>query len=250
MDIENYLKPLTNNERAVLLTAARVRGGMHYIERTQSISDDLSRYGRKVTKVPAAQVDKAVESLLAKGYITLEPKRGNYIFRERLWQRWRYAHNGSMATMISVFRKKMAGGLPAVDWVDIAIVTPVEDVKSAVDKYRHDAEMETLRERLVLADRVALRQKELENKMLRMCERYVAQFGGAAVTGKSPFREQSDPDLTHYMPYECDEIIREMSSTAKEMERWTFTRRDIERNAKRAAEELEGMMEKMGKVLA
>lgn len=244
MDIENYLKPLTNNERAVLLTAARVRGSMNYIERTQSISDDLGRYGRKVTKVPAVQVDKAVESLLAKGYITLEPKRGNYIFRDRLWQR-RHAHNGSAATMISVFRKKMAGGLAAVDWVDIAIVTPVEDVKSAVDKYRHDAEMETLRERLVQADRVALRQKELENKMLRMCERYVAQFGN-----ESPFREQSDPDLTHYMPYECDEIIREMSSTAKEMERWTFTRRDIERNAKRAAEELEGMMEKMGKVLA
>ena len=245
MDIENYLKPLTNNERAVLLTAARVRGSMNYIERTQSISDDLVRYGRKTTKVPAAQVDKAVESLLAKGYITLEPKRGNYTFRERLWQRWRYAHNGSMATMISVFRKKMAGGLAAVDWVDIAIVTPVHDVASAVEKHRRNEEMETLRERLVQADRVALRQKELENKMLRMCERYVAQF-----SSESPFREQSDPDLTHYMPYECDEIIREMSSTAKEMERWTFTRRDIERNAKRAAEEMESMMEKMGKVLA
>lgn len=237
MNIENYLKPLTNNERAVLFYAAGLR--RFQVERTPDLWADLSKYAPKRTKVPAAQVDKAVESLVAKGYITMEPKRGNYWFSTRRgyygysWSRMR-PHNGLHTTMMDVFREKSAGMHKDVDWVHIADLKTVEPVFDAVVAHRRAQDISTLEEQVRKSERVALRQQELENAMLRMCEEYATRF-----REDSPIRNRnSDESISRYLPYECDDLIGKIQQAAKELDRWTYTRRDIEREGKQAVKEL------------
>jgi hypothetical protein len=235
MDIENYLKPLSNNERAVLFAAAGLQTtfyGMKWIQRTQDLWDDLATYARKRTKVSSSQVDKAIESLVAKGYVTIEPKRGNYVFWNRRFEQWR-PHNGTVTTKAAIFRKKQAGGLLGIDWVEVADVFPVEDVKGLVLAYRENKKREEMEERIVSADRVALRQKEIESKMLRLCELYASTF-----RDNSPISESEDEQYRSYMPYQVDDLVGEIASASKELEQWTYTRRDIERDAQRAREEM------------
>lgn len=227
MDIENYLKPLTNNERAVLFAAAGLQS-THWIRRTPNLWDSLSTYPRKQTKVSDAQVEKAINSLLEKGYITLTPKRGNYTFWTRRWQQWR-PHNGHMTTNAAIFRMKQAGRATAIEWLDIANISPVEDVKGLVLAYRDQKKREEHEEKIVKAERVALRQKEIENKMLRLCEKYAVIF-----REDSPISDNTDEEYRRYMPYQVDDLVSEIASAAKELERWTYTRRDIERDAEQA----------------
>lgn len=231
MNIENYLKPLTNNERAVLFYAAGLR--RYRVERTPDLWADLSKYPRKRTKVPAAQVDKAVESLVAKGYITMEPKRGNYWFSSRYgWRRMR-SHNGSHTTMMDVFREKLAGMHGGIDWIDIADLKTVEPVFDAVVAHRKAQDIAALEEQVRKSERVALRQKELENAMLRLCEEYAIRF-----RDDSPIRDQTDESMSRYLPYECDDLIGKIQYAAKELDRWTYARRDIEREGQKAVKEL------------
>lgn len=237
-NIENYLKPLSNNERAVLLYAANVRNSYWHwrrVERTTSLHEDLTGYARKRTKMPDVQVENAIESLEAKGYIRLEPKRGNYTFKTRnYWNYWS-PHNGTMATNASIFRGKTLFDLHHhVPWTEIAEIIPVEDVKQAIVDYREEKDRNEKREQVTAGERVLLRQREIETRLLRLCENYVKNYAeGGTIT------ENPDEQYRDYMPYTCADIVSAISDAAKELDRWTYKRRDIERTAATAKALLE-----------
>jgi hypothetical protein len=224
-NIENYLKPLTNNERAVLFTAAGLGcySRFYRVERAQSVEDDLSRYTKKSTKVSDAQVERAIETLLEKGYISMEPKRGNYTFPHNYWKQ-STPHNGTMDTKARVFRNKYEHGMHAgVRWATVAEITPVEDVKTAVLKYRERVEREQYEKNVRLGERVGIRQAELEARFLRLCEQYAVMY-----SYESPIE---DTEEGSYFPFSVARIVSEIQQAAKDLDRWTYTRRDIERDA-------------------
>jgi hypothetical protein len=224
-NIENYLKPLTNNERAVLFTAAGLGyySRFYRVERTQYLEDDLSRYAKKSTKVSDAQVERAIETLLEKGYISMEPKRGNYTFPHNYWKQ-STPHNGTMDTKARVFRNKMENGMHAgVRWATIAEITTVEDVKTAVLEYRERVEREQHEEDVRAGERVGIRQAELEARFLRLCEQYAVMY-----SYESPIKKTEEGS---YLPYSVARIVSEIQQAAKDLDRWVYTRRDIERDA-------------------
>lgn len=230
MDIKTYLAPLTNNERAVLLHAAGVKWRC---ERTNSVDSDISRYSRCTkTSVPAAQQVKAMYGLLAKGYITLEPKRGNYYYQRGhyIWpvrmldgNSFNFARMG--APYHKMFAEKSCGRWERVDWLDIANVVPVKDVASAVEAYRQMEERKGFQEQVEEGKKVAERQAEREKEMADACRAYLAAYEAGNVV-------QKDDDSEWYSPHR---VVGEVERAAKRLTNFAYNRRHVERTA-RAAE--------------
>lgn len=233
MDIKTYLAPLTNNERAVLLHAAGVKWRC---ERTGSVDTDIDRYSRCTkTSVPAAQQVKAVEGLLAKGYITLEPKRGNYYYRtgHYIWpvrmldgNSFNFARMG--APYHKMFAEKSCGGWQRVDWLDIANVVPVKDVAGAVEAHRAKQEREGLQRQVEEGKRIMDRQAEREKALADACRAYLAAHeAGNAV--------QKDADSEWYSPHSS---VGEIERAAKYLTNFAYNRRSVERSARSAEKAL------------
>jgi hypothetical protein len=232
-DIKQYLAPLTNNERGILYAAAFGRamtGG--WVERTTRVEDDLRKY-RSGRRIPDGQKDKAIMGLVEKGYATIRARRGNYIYRTG-----RYAHttDGTIffgresAPMHKILTEKMNGSTHyRIDLWRLVEVVPVEDVQNAILKYQDDKENAHRLELVAAAQRTHLKQQELENRMLRLCEQYVTKF-----SQQSPITE--NPDL--WCKYEADEILSKIKRAAKDLDDWTWERHRVEERGRAAQEQM------------
>jgi len=233
-DIKQYLAPLTNNERGVLYAAAfgrSMRGP--WVERTQSVEAELTKYRNK-KRIPDGQKDKAIMGLVEKGYATIRPRRGNYVTRNgrglwgkdggTVWLGRKEYPVHKLLTEIQNGSTRYRVGL----W-ELVEVIPVEDVKGAIYKHREQQDNAARLEVIARAQRVSLKQTELEAKMLRLCEQYVREYSNS-----SPYADEADD----YDRYRVAGIIREIESHAKEMDRWVYRRRQIEHDAKHAQEQM------------
>lgn len=232
MDIQAYLQPLTNNERAVLLFAAKVR---YNIARTSSVWDDISLRSREGSKtVPKGQLDKAINGLVEKGYATIQPKRGNLTIRpgHNIWPSrttdgngMRYGHEA--APYHKIFAEKMAGKWQHVDLWKIVDVVPVKDVKAAVAEYRKQEKNRQDNDKIAAGEQTAAKTQQ----MIREMERAAKKFLAALANG-----EEMMPQDGGW--YDLHESIYEMEGAVKAMAKWRFNRKHVEAAAREAAREM------------
>mgnify|MGYP000505866166 CR=1 FL=1 len=237
-DIKQYLAPLTNNERGLLIAAANGRALYgSWVERTQSVEADLSPYRRGSKRIPDGQKDKAILGLVEKGYATIVARRGNYVTRNGYWK---HTSDGETiylgreaAPMHKILTEKMNGSTQyRIDLWRLVQVVPTENVKAAIASYQQAKEDEARLEIIAKAQRADLRQREKEMKMLRLCQQYVAKYGEQSDYA-SPI---SGPNENGW--YEVDNLIADLERAAKNMEKWRWERRTIERDAAVASEKI------------
>ena len=224
-NIEEYLAPLTNNERAVLLHAAGVK---YRVARTQSVEQDLSGYIARDVEVSSAQIDRAVAGLVGKGYVTLKPKRGNLTVHRghHIWPSrtldghgMRFGHRA--VPFHKVFTEKAAGAWSRTGWSDIADAVPVEDVKTAVREYRQaQAAAEKEKERQAALDAPA-RTERLEAELEKAARAFIA-----AREARVPIMEKVDGF------YDLHESVGDMQSAMTNLTRWRTTRPGVEERGK------------------
>ena len=231
MDIKDYLAPLTNNERAVLLHAAGVKWG---ITRTTSVEHDISIHGERGKAVPAAQLDKAINGLVEKGYVTIQPKPGNMTIRrgQHIWPSrttdgngMRYGHKA--APYHKIFAEKMAGKWGEVDLHHIVDVIPVKDVKAAVMEYRQQDANRRANHKIAAGEQTVSKTQQ----MIREMEWAAKKFLAALANG-----EEMMPQDNGW--YDLHESIYEMEGAAQSLAKWRFNRKHVEAAAQEAAREL------------
>lgn len=215
-DIRQYLAPLTNNERGILMWAAGCRYGWAP-ERTTSIEVEIGRYGDS-KRIPEGQRDKAILGLVEKGYATLSPKRGNHWFRYRGWSGL-YAHG---APMQKVFVEKQNGKHSNVPWFDIAVITPTADVKGMLAAYRAEQEATERAEIERRKTKVPTMQAERERRVLNLAKRLVEKYDG---TDEPMVKKHDNEDYDWYV---TGDVIDDLTDALKKLERWTNERRRIE----------------------
>jgi hypothetical protein len=230
MDIKNYLTPLSNNERAVLLWAAGIKWRP---ERNQSIQEDLSRYQTgRATQLPEAQVDKAVQKLIDKGYIRLEPKRGNYFAGRRYWVRTGDGHGmhygGQQTPYQKAFTEKSMGGWTRTRWLDIAKTVTVLDVNTMVLAYREAQRVEHLQEQAERVKQVAELEKANVESLANACREFLAACDSNEVVIREDGNYKIGPDLWA------------LRRAAERMDRWKYQRASIENEALAAQKLLKG----------
>lgn len=223
MDFESYIKHLTNNERAVLLWAAGALGNRFAPERTASLAEELSMYARR-RRVPAAQTDRAIESLLDKRLITLEALHGN-------WQQqsiYSYKRFGPRVPYQKVVAEKLAGNprWQNVLWTDIADVSPVDDVKTMRDEWFNSLRKKHYQAQIDRANHVQERQKELIDAAVNACREFLAAYE----SGTELFVPQKPSD-TSWTFYTTDSSIRSVLDSSKNLENWATSRSRIEHDS-------------------
>lgn len=221
-NIEEYLAPLTNNERAVLLHAAGVK---YRVARTQSVEQDLNRYLAPDVEVPGAQIDKAVAGLVSKGYVTLKPKRGNLTVRmgHHFWpshtldgKGMRYGHRA--VPFHKAFTEKAAGAWSRTGWSDIADAVPVEDVKTAVREYRQAQKAAEEKAERQAALEAPAKTERLEAELEKAARAFIA-----AREARVPIMEKEGHGL-----YDLHQSVRNMESAITDLTRWRFERGRVE----------------------
>ena len=215
MDIEKYLAPLTNNERGILMWAAKAHYGW-YPQRTTSVQAELTQYHSGKT-IPEGQRDKAILGLVEKGYATITPKRGNYWFRSRNY--WTAAR-GMGAPIHKVFVEKQRGKHPNVPWHKIVDITPTADVKGMLADYRAKQDAAEKAEADRMRQKVPTMQAERERRVLNLCKRLIAEYDG---TGEPLVKKHDQYDW-----YEVADVVDDLSAAVKSLDRWTSERRRIE----------------------
>jgi hypothetical protein len=224
-DIKAYLTPLTNNERAVLLFAAGVH---HWVERTPSVEQDLERYARSRTKVPEHQREKAMLGLVAKGYATMEPKRGNYFYRPGYWTHNRGHVGREGAPYSKLVAEKKAGRWGGISWDRLCVIVPVEDVKGAFDAYREKADHESLIDTIARATSVEDTEAKKVAHLVGACRAFLNRYED----GGSPINEEDNGWYT------VDRLVREVGYAVEAVDKWQWERHSIEREASVAREQV------------
>lgn len=222
MDFESYIMHLTNNERAVLLWAGNALGHRFAPERTASLAEELSMFARR-NRVPVNQIDRAVQSLLDKGLITMEAIHGNWQQRSD----YSYTHFGPRVPNQKVFAEKLAGNprWKNVHWTDIAHVSSVDDVKAMRDEWFDRLREDHYREQIDRANGVLDRQKELIDATVNACREFLAVYE----SGTELFVPYQTGDSGHWTFYTTDASIRSVLDTSKALDNWATSRSRIER---------------------
>lgn len=225
-DIKTYLAPLTNNERAVLLKAA---GCKWRTERTSSVDEDLSTYQRSTTTVPEHQIQNAMLGLVAKGYATMEPKRGNYTYRVGYRSyRTGIVHGRMAAPYHKLVAEKQSGAHAGISWNRLCDIVPVEDVRTAVTEYRAEAERQDAIDVIARATTVQNTEDEKVRALVAACRTVIAKYGD----GNSPITVEDGW-------YDVDDSVSAVEDAAKRLDRWRWQRRSIENDAIAARQKVE-----------
>lgn len=231
MDITAYLAPLTNNERAVLLFAAKVKYG---ITRTTSVDNDISIYGERGKAVPTSQLDKAINGLVEKGYATIQPKRGNlvyqqghYVWPSRTMDGEGMYLNRKAAPYHKILAEKSASRWTTIDLYRIVDIVPVKDVGAAVREYREQEQRMQANEKIAAGERTAAKTQQ----MIREMEWAAKKFLAAVASG-----EEMMPMDDGW--YDLHESIYEVQGAAKSLTKWRWDRRHVEAAAREAAQEV------------
>ena len=225
-----YLAPLSNNERAVLIAAAF---NSSTPTRNRTVKADLrGDYGHRI---PDAQIDRAMKKLVDKGYATMEPRRANINLTG-----WGGRYLGTidghgmrsrqrMAPAHKAFIEKQngAGHLRTLGWSAVARLVPVEDLLTAVIAWRKEAKRQAL-EREAEAGRASEdRTKELQDGLAEACREYLkALEDGTVMT----------PSAAGF--YEVHDSVRTLASYSDTLKRWSLQRYYVERDGQRAQKEL------------
>jgi hypothetical protein len=232
MDIQDYLQPLTNNERAVLLFAAGVK---YDISRTSSVWNDISIYSRERGKsVPKGQLDKAINGLIDKGYATIQPKRGNMMVTrgQHIWPSRTTDGHGMWygyraAPYHKIFAEKMAGQWNEVDLWKIVDVIPVKHVKDAVAEFRSNEKNQQANDRIAAGEQTVAKTQEMVDQMEAAAKKFLA-----ALANGDEMMPQDDGW------YDLHDSIKEMESATKSMAKWRWDRKHVEAQAQQAAQEV------------